>query len=262
MALPGFKKALLWGAFFVFWLLAQPALAEYCAMPGVGQRVVSKQVIDGDTLDLADGRRIRLIGINAPEIGRNGNASEPHAQAARKELLRLVKGVELRLLIGDEPQDRYGRTLGHLFDPGGANIEARLLRQGLGFTVAIPPNLLLLDCQLQQEQYARAQRLGVWKANPARKASQIDSGGFHLVRGRIEKVTRGGDHVWLDLDGPLALRVPRALAEAQGLSHWRGRELEVRGWIVDRGKTRRGQKRYMLPIHEWRLVTTITPESP
>lgn len=254
-ALSGLKKALLWGAFFVFWLPAQPVLADYCSRAGVGVPVITKRVVDGDTLDLTDGRRIRLIGINAPEIGRKGAASEPYAQAARAELRRLVEGAELRLLIGEEQQDRYGRTLGHLFDVSGANIEARLLRQGLGFTVAVPPNLMLLDCHLQQEQQARRQQLGLWRHGPVRRASQIDAGGFQLVRGRIERVSRAGNHVWVDMDGPLVLRLSRELVGADEIAGWQGRELEVRGWIVDRGKSRRGKKRYMLPILEWRLVS-------
>lgn len=254
MALPGLKKALLWSAFFVGCLLAQPTLADYCAMPGAGQRVSSKYVIDGDTLQLVDGRRVRLIGVNAPETGRQGEVSEPYAQAAKKELLRLVKNADLRLLVGEEPDDRYGRTLGHLFDAAGANIEARLLRQGLGFTVAVPPNLLLLDCHLQQEQAARIQRKGVWRESPVRRAAQIDAGGFQVVRGRIEKVSRTARHLWVDLDGPLVLRLPRELADNEGIAGWQGRELEVRGWIVDRGATRRDQKRYMLPILESRLI--------
>src|SRR5690554_1461310 len=110
-------KASLWGAFFVFWLLAPTAHAEYCSQPDAGEAVSSKRVIDGDTLDLADGRRVRLIGINAPEMGRDGQPSEPYAQAARRELQRLVSGSELRMIIGEQPQDRYGRTLGHLMMP-------------------------------------------------------------------------------------------------------------------------------------------------
>ncbi|MFA5679111.1 MAG: thermonuclease family protein [Pseudomonas sp.] len=243
MALSGSRKALLWGAFFIVWLVARPVFSASCSMPGVGKLVVSKQVIDGDTLDLVDGRRVRLVGINAPEIGRNGRPSEPYAQAARKALASLVKGGELRLLVGEEPRDRYGRTLGHLFDGSGANLEANLLREGLGFAVALPPNLRLLDCHLQQEQQARQQRLGVWKANPARRASQVDSGGFHLLRGRIETISRTGRHIWIDLDGSVALRLPRGLIAADELSAWKGRKIEARGWVVDRGRVRRGQKR-------------------
>ena len=252
MAMSGSRKALLWGAFFIVWLLAPPALADYCSLPGVGQPVISRHVIDGDTLDLADGRRVRLIGINAPEIGRRGSVSEPYAQAARKELLRLAEGAKLRLLVGDQATDKYGRTLAHLFDEQGANIEARLLRQGLGFTVAVAPNLRLLDCHLRNEQLARNQRAGVWRENPVRQAAQVSSGGFHLVRGRVDKIERAGEYMWVDLDGPLVLRLPRR----SDVAGWQGREIEVRGWVVDRRSARSGRKRYMLPIDDMRLLVS------
>ncbi len=241
-------------AFFIAWVFIQPARADYCSLPGVGQLVTSKRVIDGDTLDLADGRRVRLIGINTPEIGRQGNTSQPYAQEARKELLRLVKGEGLRLLVGEEPTDRYGRTLGHLFDGHGVNIEARLLGKGFGFAVAIPPNLQLLDCHLQYEQQARNRLQGVWREAPVRRAAQIDAAGFQVVRGRVDKVSWAGKYLWVDLGGPLVLRLPRDLAGIEGVSAWQGRELEVRGWVVDRGAEQRGKARYMLPVPDWRLV--------
>ena len=254
MALPGSRKALLWSAFFISWLQVSPALAEYCSMPGVGQPVTSRHVIDGDTLELADGRRLRLIGINAPEIGRRGNASEPHAQAARKALLRLVEGAELRLLVGDEATDRYGRTLGHLFDGQGANIEARLLHQGLGFAVGIAPNLGLLDCHLHYEQQARNRRAGVWGGNPVHPAAQVSAGGFHLVRGRVGRIDRAGAYLWVELEGALVLRLPGTLAGDEVVAGWHGRELEVRGWVVDRRPVRRGHKGYLLPVDDVRLL--------
>src|SRR5690606_25821544 len=123
MALSVSQKAPHWGAFFVVWMLAGLALADNCSQPGAGDPVVSRYVIDGDTLELVDGRRVRLIGINAPEIGRRGKPSEPYAQKARVELERLAGESGLRLVVGVEPKDRYGRTLGHLFDARGANIE-------------------------------------------------------------------------------------------------------------------------------------------
>lgn len=254
MALSGSRKASLWGAFFIVWLLAAPALADYCAMPGVGQSVTSKYVIDGDTLDLVDGRRVRLIGINAPEIGRRGSVSEPYAQAARKALLRLVEGAELKLLVGDQAVDKYGRTLAHLFDGQGANIEARLLRQGLGFTVAVAPNLRLLDCHLRNEQLARNQREGVWGDNPVRRAAQVDAGGFQLVRGRVGRIAPAGKYLWVELDGPLVLRLPVDLLGSEGGAGWQGRTLEARGWIVDRRSARPDRKRYMLPVDDVRLL--------
>lgn len=56
-----------------------------------------RQVVDGDTLRLVDGRSVRLIGINTPEVGRKGRSSEPYAEAARRRLQALVNASDGRV---------------------------------------------------------------------------------------------------------------------------------------------------------------------
>jgi len=71
-------------------------------------------VVDGDTVELADGRRVRLVGYDAYEL------SEPLGARARQELKSLCFG-EAYLDVDDlEPQDRYGRILGYLWCRRGA----------------------------------------------------------------------------------------------------------------------------------------------
>src|SRR5690606_28208132 len=252
----GSKKALRWGAFFVAWLLVAPALADTCGrVPGTGEPVVSRYVIDGDTLGLSDGRRVRLIGINTPEIGRKGRPSEPYAQQARAALEQRVARPGLRLLVGEQARDHYGRTLGHLFDAQGVNVEAQLLREGMGFAIGVPPNLSLLDCHLRQEAAARGAGAGLWRQDPVIAAGKVRDGGFHLVRGQVRSIERTRDHLWVELEGALVLRV---LADDRPrfkrLDDWVGKELEVRGWVVDRKTRRAGRQRFMLPLQEPRMA--------
>src|SRR3546814_12589758 len=91
---------------------------------------------------LVDGRSVRLIGINTPELGRDGRKAEPFALAARRRLQALVQASDGRvgLVLGQERHDRYGRTLAHAYDAQGRNLEAVLLADGLGFMVAVAPN--------------------------------------------------------------------------------------------------------------------------
>lgn len=247
------KKALHWSAFFIACLLAVPVFADLCGMPAGAQPVASKYVIDGDTLELTDGRRVRLIGVNAPEIGYQGRPSEPFARKARAKLERLVRGADLRLVTGEQVKDRYGRTLAHLYADG-VNVEARLLREGLGFVVGMAPNLMLLNCHMQQEGLARQERLGLWGSVPVKAAAEVAAGGFQVVRGQVVKIERAGSYIWLDLDGPLTLRLSDKDAGRFGdVFSWSGRVLEVRGWVVER-KAGKGQKRFMLPLLEPRLT--------
>lgn len=85
-----------------------------------GSLVVS--VPDGDSLQLEDGRRVRLLGVDAPERGRC------FADVARSELERVAKGKHIRLK--DTVTDDYGRTLAHIF-VGRNLIQNDLVRDGL-----------------------------------------------------------------------------------------------------------------------------------
>ncbi|WP_442909025.1 thermonuclease family protein [Halopseudomonas sp.] len=252
------KKALQWGAFFVAWFLLVPSFAQargdLCTMPAGAKPVTSQRVTDGDTLRLQDGRRLRLIGVNAPELGRDGKPSEPYAQAAKRRLQALADGRKLHLVTGSEATDRYGRTLGYLFDEHGANLEAQLLAEGLGYAVAIPPNLALVACHAAAEDQARSARLGLWRSQSITPASALRSGGFHLLRGKVSAINHAGSTLWIDLEGPVILRLSMAdrrhfpvLPDAS----WVGAELELRGWLLDRQSwsgMRPGYRRFMLNV--------------
>src|SRR5690606_17917808 len=165
---------------------------------------------------LVDGRSIRLIGINTPELGRKGRSDEPYAVQARRRLQMLVDASNGRvgLLYGKLRKDRYGRTLAHLYDRQGRNLEAQLLGEGLGFMVAVAPNTALVTCQAQAERQARRQRLGVWRTDQVKTVGQLKGGGFALLGGRVTGVQRNRGGLWLDLDGGRVLRVaPELLGE-------------------------------------------------
>ena len=223
-------------------------------MPAGAEAVVSQRITDGDTLRLRDGRRVRLIGINTPELGRNGKTSEPYAQAARRALQALAEGATLYLVTGSEATDRYGRTLAYLFDEQGRNVEAQLLAKGMGYAVAIPPNVAMVACHMAAEQQAREAQLGLWQQQPVVVPSELRSGGFHLVRGKVSAVNRAGSTLWVDLEGPVTLRfVPADQAAFAALPDhsWIGARVELRGWFIDRqnwGGMRRGFRRFMLNV--------------
>ncbi|WP_212629129.1 thermonuclease family protein [Pseudomonas sp. KB-10] len=249
------KKASLVGAFFVSLLCAGLAQA-FCPQRADLAQVVVRQVVDGDTVRLVDGRSIRLIGINTPELGRKGRSDEPYAVQAKRRLQALVDSSDGRvgLLYGAQRKDRYGRTLGHLYDRQGRNLEAQLLGEGLGFMVAVAPNSALVTCQAQAERLARSKRLGVWRDEQVKTAGQLRSGGFALLGGRVTSVQRNRGGLWIDLDGGRVLRAaPELLGELDlpALQKLKGRRVEARGWVIDRqsrGGLKSGQARWMLPL--------------
>ena len=248
VARPRLRKAPLVGAFFVLlaWLSAAPA--DSCTAPPDAALIKVRYVHDGDTLTLSDNTRVRLIGINTPELAREGEPAQPLAIRARDHLRQMLfrTGNRVRLLAGEEPQDQHGRTLAYLWLPDGKDITAELLAAGLGWLVAIPPDTRFLDCHRQAETRARNAQLGVWKpgvydALPSATLA-LRTSGFQRVRGRITRVNHGGGATWINLQGRFAVRIPDAdLHEftAPPSSNWIGRELEVRGWVYQaRGELR------------------------
>ncbi len=135
----------------------------FCPAPASLPVAQVQRVVDGDTLKLTDGRSVRMIGLNTPETGRKGRSAEPFAEAAKQRLQTLVNesGGKVRLRIGRQGKDHYGRTLANVYDRKGANLEAQLLSEGLGYLVAVAPNVTLVDCQQVAERQARQARLGV-----------------------------------------------------------------------------------------------------
>ncbi|NVK43451.1 MAG: thermonuclease family protein [Oceanospirillaceae bacterium] len=227
---------------------------------GEGAQAEVERVLDGDTLVLRDGRTVRLIGINTPELGRDGRADEAFAREARLELRRLATpGSRLFIYPGREGRDRYGRTLAHLVDDDGRLLAESLLADGLGYALAIAPNTTLADCLFSLERTARERQVGLWKLSPVKRLERGAAlkAGFGVWRGRVTRTGLRKDGAWLVLDEQLFVLLPGSFRARVGTL--RDRTVEARGWLVDRGR-RSGAKdgtrqRWLLSIsHPLHLV--------
>jgi len=221
---------------------ALPGPAPECPADRIDEYAVVGEVFDGDTLRLIDGRKLRLIGINTPEFGRDGQPDDPLARRAKQALIRLAgPGTHLGLRYGRERKDRYGRLLAHLFLADGTNIQARLLADGRGAALVVPPNLWQRTCYASSETDARRRRAGIWAVAHyrPREAATLSSGirGFHIVHGRVQRVGSSRDAVWLNLSTDFALRIPRkdlVYFTATNPLALTGKEVFARGWIYKR----------------------------
>lgn len=242
------KKASLVGAFFVsvcFSLLVQAE--PICPSSGAWPWVRVAHVVDGDTLRLVDGRRVRLSSINAPELGAKGRPAEAFAVQAKQRLQVWLAASDgqVRLQTVAPGRDRYGRLLAHVYAADGSNLEARLLLEGLAFTAAFVPSSEQLGCLWQSETLARQARSGLWRRAPVRPASAVSRSGFAVLSARVRTQHSNAAGVWLELSEQLVLQIPHQLLDEELRAHLVsavGRNIEVRGWVVDRGKSA-GQRR-------------------
>ena len=116
------------------------------------------QVIDGDTIVIEGGYRVRYIGIDTPEIHPELEAFGMEALQANR---RLLEGKEIRLERDVSDTDKYGRLLRYVFVDG-VFVNAELVRQGLAYAKAYPPDTKYQDYLEEMEAEAREISRGVW----------------------------------------------------------------------------------------------------
>ncbi|WP_084158724.1 thermonuclease family protein [Solidesulfovibrio alcoholivorans] len=126
------RRGIRGGRFFVA-LLCACLLTPGLARAGGGEMVRVAQVFDGDTCRLADGRTVRLAGIDAPEGAHGGVPAQYFAAAAKAAFARRVMGRELRLVRAGQGGDRFGRVLGDFLLPDGASVAEALVADGAAF---------------------------------------------------------------------------------------------------------------------------------
>ncbi len=141
------------------------------------------RVNDGDTFVLADGRRVRLIGVDAPEIDHERRIAEPCGFEAREAVRRMVEGGRVRLALDRETRDRYGRVLAYVYLEDGAMVNAELLRGGLAMVLYRQPNVTHHGTFLDIQREAMAARRGLWRRVDERPEAVVGnrrSMRFHL----------------------------------------------------------------------------------
>ncbi|UTW44972.1 thermonuclease family protein [bacterium SCSIO 12696] len=220
-------------AFFV--LLCSGCFAEnnHCPPFATTEKVTIKTVVDGDTVHLNDGRKVRLLGINAPELGRNGKPDQAYARQATLALREFL-GSGGGLLYDQDRRDNHGRTLAHLYNSKGQSAEAYLLRSGLAWHVAIPPNLSLASCLKSAEQQARHRKLGLWQQQRITQASKVAQGGFQRISGELNNIQFGKRGWWLDFGPQLSVVIypeHQHRFNRQHLSQLQGQTITLRGWV-------------------------------
>jgi len=142
-----------------------------------------KWVVDGDTVVLNDGQKVRYIGINAPELAHDDHSAEPFGEASKKFNALLVNRKKVRLEFDKERFDRYQRLLAYVFLKNAVFVNAELVSNGYAYLLKHRPNLKYNEILLQAQRSAMSAKKGIWqnwKENKNTVIGNKSSYRFHL----------------------------------------------------------------------------------
>ena len=126
------------------------------------------KVVDGDTFWVDDGtekgKKVRLIGVDAPESRRTGRKETGYyGKESKIFLTQLLSGEEVRLEYDVDPTDRYGRVLAYVYLKDGTFVNAELVRQGYAMVLTVPPNVKFAEQFVRHQRSARDEKRGLWR---------------------------------------------------------------------------------------------------
>ena len=132
------------------------------------QYIEVSKVSDGDTfwVTYKDGtkEKVRLIGINAPESRKTGKKDKEYFGKESSDFLKsYLLNKKVRLEYDVQKTDRYKRTLAYVYMEDDTFLNDYLVKNGFASVATYPPNVKYVDLFVKSEQYARENKLGLWK---------------------------------------------------------------------------------------------------
>jgi endonuclease YncB( thermonuclease family) len=235
-------------------LAAGPDAASPCRFQVTAIGKVA-EVRDGRSFVLADGREVRLAGLEIPPPPAQTDSATGSAAglAARRALESIVAGQTVELRQQDAAVDRYGRTVAHAYligDGVGRSVAQEMLVNGYARASGLVGDKACAAELLAGEQVARAAKLGLWgdpyyAIRAAESGAELlaERGRFSLVEGRIVSVRESGGTIyvnfgrrWSDALTVTILKRHERIFLAAGVEPKRlaNRRVRVRGWIEER----------------------------
>ena len=187
--------------------------ASQCMPTQFDETVTLAHINDGDTITLTDGRLVRLIGIDAPEIDfQFPNLSQPYANNAKAFLATTVKPGQLLQLVFDKRRlDPYARTLAYVYTEQQQHLQELMLANGYA-KARVYKNDYFWQCLSTIEQDARDNKIGLWSLKAyqplaTEHLSRNDINQWLEIRGVVTGYERKGQNFELNIDNNLVLMI-------------------------------------------------------
>lgn len=137
------------------------AIPTPTSIPVQAQLFKVTKVIDGDTIELESGEKIRYIGINTPEMDNKNSVKLCFAKEATSKNKELLEGKEVSLTKDVSETDKYGRLLRYVYI-GEIFVNDYLVRQGFAQINTYPPDVKFKKQFQEAEKEARNNNRGLW----------------------------------------------------------------------------------------------------
>ena len=120
------------------------------------------KIVDGDTIAIDTGAKVRYIGINSPESVDPRKLVECFGKEASKYNSNLVLNKKIRLVKDVSEKDSYGRLLRYVYLVDGTFVNEKLVRDGYAAVMTVPPNVKFSKLFAAAEREARQAESGLW----------------------------------------------------------------------------------------------------
>jgi len=148
--------------------LAQSKITSSTKIASTEAFLVTK-VIDGDTIVLENGEKVRYLGIDTPELNHPKKEVECFAYQAHEKNKELVLGKKVFLQKDISEKDKYGRLLRYVFldekmsTDEGSFVNLYLVKNGFAYAATFPPDVKYANLFLTAQKEAYQKNLGLWQ---------------------------------------------------------------------------------------------------
>lgn len=139
----------------------QPESEPQVKQPPQEETYLVTRVIDGDTIEIESGQKIRYIGIDTPETVYPSKPVECFGKEASNKNKELVEGKEVKLVKDVSETDKYGRLLRYVWI-GDTFVNDYLVRYGYAYASTYPPDVKYSEQFVQAQEEARVNSRGLW----------------------------------------------------------------------------------------------------
>jgi micrococcal nuclease len=126
------------------------------------ERAVVQRVVDGDTIVISGGERVRMIGINTPESVEEAGEVEYFGKEASKYTEEKLEGKTIYMEKDVSDRDDYGRLLRYIYLEDGTLYNEKIVKEGYAYAGTYPPDVKYNEILQAAEKYARNNNLGLW----------------------------------------------------------------------------------------------------